>query len=190
MLIVRLALVAFLAVLLSVAARGLLRRDAVGEGPPASSTAVDTAKAEKGQSLGSAAVSALAPGSVSKVSVEEVFLRGWVVQGRRFNAILSDGRTLTEGDGLVSSIERNGVRMKSGAWIPLKVLPREIPAGSPAVLPPPAGGSAAAASAASAPVNVPVYRGEQLFDPSPSVGESRAVSMGNPNVTPKPIQRR
>lgn len=44
---------------------------------------------------------------------------GYIVKGRRFNALLSDGRTVTERDGLVSRIERNGIAMKDGQWLPI-----------------------------------------------------------------------
>ena len=61
-----------------------------------------------------------------------LYLRGYMVRGNRFNAVLSDGRTLTERDGhlcdpprvrcgnkcapLVESIERNGLLMKDGTF--------------------------------------------------------------------------
>lgn len=46
-----------------------------------------------------------------------LYLRGYVVRGRHFNAVLSDGRTITERDGLVREIRRNGIEMKDGTWV-------------------------------------------------------------------------
>lgn len=50
---------------------------------------------------------------------ERLHVVGYIVRGRRFNALLSDGRTVTERDGLVSRIERNGIAMKDGQWLPI-----------------------------------------------------------------------
>jgi len=62
-------------------------------------------------------------------SVPPLYVRGIVVRGRRFNAFLSDGRTLTEADHEVSEITRSTVVLKSGQRLALKAPPRIVGAG-------------------------------------------------------------
>jgi len=70
-------------------------------------------------------VPALSSGFLRDETPEKpVYLRGFVVRGRHFNALLSDGRTLTELDGLVDEVRRNGLLMKDGKFIGFRMIQR------------------------------------------------------------------
>lgn len=96
---------------------------------------------------------------------QPLHLRGYIVRGRAFNALLSDGRTLTERDGLVQSIERNGVRLKDGTFYAFRTTGgiREASKEPEAKRLEPTKPESAVGVASA-------YRGEALFEPSPGIG--------------------
>lgn len=68
-------------------------------------------------------------GYVNRPMAAAVYAKGIITRDRRVNVLLSDGRTLTEPDGMTASthwqpqdvvdIRRNGVRTHDGTWYPL-----------------------------------------------------------------------
>jgi len=67
----------------------------------------------------------------SVASADDLHVRGYIVLAGRVNILLSDGRTLTEGDGTVARIERNRVVLQDGTTLWLrKATPSALPAAS------------------------------------------------------------
>jgi hypothetical protein len=91
-----------------------------------------------------------------------LYLTGYTVRGQRFNAVLSDGRTLTERDGVVSSIERNGLVLKDGTVIGFRTAGRQQSQVSAPVVAPRA-----------EPTRVPAPEGDSFYLPPDAEGVSR-----------------
>jgi len=109
----------------------------------------------------------LAPGASPGRGLEQLSVRGYVVRGGRVNVVLSDGRTLTERDAEVSAIDRHSATV-DGRKLYL-VRPESRPPAPEMPKLPPAGSSANTSTRE--------YRGEQLFEPSDSLGRPPAVTL-------------
>lgn len=102
----------------------------------------------------------LPPYRSEPVTEKTVWMTGSVVRGRRINVTLSDGRTLTESDDL-GRVERNFAELKDGTRFYLKRPESRIVE------------RVDAKPAPEVEMTKPLateYRGESLFEPSPSVG--------------------
>lgn len=64
-----------------------------------------------GQSVG---LDAGAIVSANQPPQQQVWVSGWVLRGERINVLLSDGRTLMEGDGILARVERTYIETKEG----------------------------------------------------------------------------
>jgi len=97
-----------------------------------------------------------------------VTVRGYVVRGSKLNVVLSDGRTLTENDRELQSLDRSGAMVAGRKfWM---ARPADPPAAKPEQAKP--------AAKEEKPSTVPDYKGESLFEPSESVGVLAAPTLG------------
>jgi hypothetical protein len=134
-------------------------------------------------------------------STPAVWVTGYVVKGTRVNVSLSDGRTLTEEDGILAKVDRGGVTLVDGTRIPLRVAvaerstnqrERDNPTSTPAIqesrpdAPPAAIKHPEAADAEtrtstdSAPTANPLSKGSSTYRPSsPTVIEARPIGRFN-----------
>jgi len=108
-----------------------------------------------------------------------IYLRGYVVRSGRFNALLSDGRTVTEYDKTVASIERHGVKFKDGTFVGFRAVQPALPVAESRQIAAPEKSAAGSPPHRGAAVEAPAgavsskdaYAGEALFPPSPEIGQ-------------------
>ena len=107
---------------------------AAAVGPLAAGPAAKPAAAIKGDASPADLVTRVAP-QMPANGTAGLFVKGWITRGGRVNVVLSDGRTLTEGDGMLVRVERNSVTLADGSklWMHAPVWSATAPACTPPV---------------------------------------------------------